>query len=105
MPIDVKKMLDDLRNDIRNVGPQNIDTLRKNIPAQLVNMRSFVRPTREVAGSFAEADQRCSWLMRMIEDRRWFFSDDDPEVDELREAALCAVDQLEQKIDDAGASP
>jgi hypothetical protein len=41
----------------------------------------------------------------MIEDRRWFFSDDDPEVDELREAALCAVDQLEQKIDDAGASP
>ena len=105
MPTDMKKMLDDLRSDIRNVGPQNIDTLRRNIPAHLVNMRSFVRPTREVADLFEEADQWCSRLMKMIEDRRMFFSEDDPEVDELRESALCAVDQLEQKIDDAGASP
>jgi hypothetical protein len=43
--------------------------------------------------------------MKMIEDRRMFFSDDDPEVDDLRESALCAVDQLEEKIDDAGESP
>jgi hypothetical protein len=105
MPTDVKKMLDDLRNDIRNVGPQNIGALRKNIPAHLVNMRSLVSSTREVADSFAVTDQTCSRLMKMIEDRRMFFSDDDPEVDELRESALCAVDQLEKKIDDAGAIP
>jgi hypothetical protein len=104
-PKDVADILDNLRSDVGGAGAGSIQVIQSNIPAHFDNLRAYVQSTPEFEESFSAARQQCLKLLEMIADKGALLSQDDPIVREARESALGALDELEEKIDEAGPSP
>jgi hypothetical protein len=89
------------RSDVERADMTRGRSLRVNTQAHIENLRAYLRPTPSIDEACAAALTRCREYADEIAERGSLFSVNDLATQQARKLALNAIDELENKLQDA----
>lgn len=90
-----------LRTEVQSAGLANWKTLYLNADSLIETARSYVQPTTLIDAAFENARHQCKEFAEEIDRRGLLYSQSDSASRQIRELALIALNELEERLQDA----